>query len=129
VYAELTMQAAQSLGLEGFAQFAQDATMKKYARTLSEFFMDDGAKSFASDVCGDRDRAGLISDPRIGYEGIPGGRGNPRNYAGTPFTALGRWDSSGKVVSIAKQVYSKVESAENPQRVFIPAAMVSILSK
>jgi hypothetical protein len=129
-YAQITMQAAEDLALEGFAQFGKEATMRKYAATLSQFIMNDSAKSFATDVCGDKNRAGLKSAPIVGYAGRPGGRATPTQYAATPFTALGRWDTTGKVVNIAGQVYRSTESnLDNPQRMFIPAAMVSILSK
>jgi hypothetical protein len=129
-YAQITMQATEDLALEGFAQFGQEATMRKYAATLSQFIMNDGAKSFAADVCGDVNRAGLKSDPKVGYTGSSGGRATPQQYAETPFTALGRWDTTGKVVTVAGQVYQSTESnLDDPQRMFIPAAMVSILSK
>jgi hypothetical protein len=124
------MQAAEDLALEGFAQFGKEATMRKYAATLSQFIMNDGTASFSTDVCGDTNKAGLTSAPIVGYAGSPGGRATPEQYAIAPFTALGRWDTTGKVVNIAGQVYQNVEtSLDNPQRMFIPAAMVSILSK
>jgi hypothetical protein len=127
-YAQITMQAAEDLALEGFAQFGQETTMKKYAASLSEFIMNDGANSFATDICGDVDRAGLKSDPKVGYLGSPGGRATPSQYALSPFSTLGRWDSTGKVVSIAQQVYQSTESRlDDPQRLFIPAALVSFL--
>jgi hypothetical protein len=113
-YARYTVHAAADLALEGFDVFASQGFMQKMAVMLSYFVMDSGAPaSFAYLIDG-------TSDPR---------ETNGR-YSYSPYTQLGYWDSTGRVLPISQQVYDTLETVpESPQRVFIPAGMLFSLLK
>ncbi len=113
-YARYTVQAAADLALEDFNVFGQAGFMDKMALTIGNFIMDSSApSSFAYRIDG-------TSSPRETDD----------RYAISAYTQLGRWDSSGRVLSISDQVCRGVESnMENPRYIHIPAGMVFSLLK
>lgn len=124
-YGNFTLGAVQDLCLDGFEPYASNAEIEKYARTVSQFLLIDGANSFATDVAGEKDRAGYLSQPRVGPKGLPGVRWKPQTYAGSQLSFFAAWDPSGKIEKVAADVYNRV-SADGSGRYVIPAAMVFV---
>jgi hypothetical protein len=121
-YARYTMHSMHDLANEGFSIF--DRTfMRKIAGTLRDHVMNNGAESFAHNVCRGEVMAGLAT--------LEGSDHDPGFYLGSTFTELAAWDPSGRIIRIAEEVYRDREAQflENPRRVFIPAATVFVLSR
>jgi hypothetical protein len=108
-YARYTVQGMADLACEGFSVFAESGFMEQVATMEAHFVMDSHAPD---------DYA-----YRIDGSG-PGGESLSR-FGISPWTQLGRWDASGRVVSISDEAYENLESSSsNPRRIFIPAGMV-----
>jgi len=117
-YLRYTVLMATDLAYEKFSVFTPEF-MQKMAGGVRDLVLDNGATDFAPDISGGITRAGL----RVGKRS----RETVAKYAVSNFTTLGIWDPSGKIVAVSEQVYRKLEPAESPRRVHIPAGMVQVL--
>lgn len=114
----------QDLSVEGFGPFSDPEVMRRYARTVSELIMLDGAHSFAKDISGEKNLAGFISRPTVGEFSRPGEPMTPGVYAITLLPGYAAWDPSGKIESVSAEVYETLSNGEEPGRYVIPAALV-----
>lgn len=108
-YARYTVQAAIDLAMEGFDIFADPGFMEKISLTLSAVIMvDNSGKAFPYRI-----------------DGSDLGRESPERFAISPWTLLGRWDPSGRILKISEKVYFLTEAnPEKPLNIYIPAGMV-----
>jgi hypothetical protein len=119
-YGRYIIANAVELHLEGFYTWADPVHMPRFANTLGQFIMDNGATDFARDMGGGIARAGIAASPEEEWR-----RQNPNNYDFMPYVLIAPWDTSGKVASISTQVYNNRNSSslENPRRTFLPAGL------
>ena len=118
-YVRYILADVTELHLEGFYRWGEASHMPKFANTLSQLMMDNGATDFARDVGGGVARAGIAASPEGDWD-----RMRITTYDFGPYMMVAPWDSSGKILSISEQVYHRRESnLGNPQRMFIPAGM------
>jgi len=112
-YGRYTVQAAADLAAEGFSLFAQAGFMERMAVTLDNKVLGTSTSAYAGYIDG--------SDP---------GGTSLSQYVVSPWPMLGRWDSSGKVRKETERLYFKIESSPaRPQRIYLPAGMVYILTR
>jgi hypothetical protein len=124
VYTRYIMADALNFYFEGLARWNDPSTMSRLANAVTHFIMDNGSDDFARDIGGGVSRGGYSASP------TSWARETPDRYALSSFSWMAPWDSSGKIVTVSQQVYSKVEAnIENPRRanmilgLFLEAAM------
>lgn len=126
-YARYASSAMFTLHAEGFDRWADDDVMRKLARGMAHFVFDtdDPAgedEPFAAGVTGDEEVGGITpTEYRSRF---------PANQFVLSFLAgYAQWDESGRIRDISLEVYGDQESdPSDPDRVFIPAAMLMVES-
>lgn len=110
-YARYTIHAAADLALEGFDLFANEGFMENFSNMLAYFLMNEDAPlSFALRIDGTGDK-----------------RENLQRYAYSPFTQLGYWDRSGRIVDISMQAFEMFEKEpDKPRCLHIPAGLLFV---
>ena len=118
-YARYTAVSAADLAFEKFSIFTPEF-MQKMAAAVREYVMDNGAVDFAGDIAGGVQRANLPKSQN------PHPRESLTKFAAGNFPELGAWDSTGKITSVSKEVYRKLEKTpENPRGVHLPAGILT----
>lgn len=119
-YARYVLADFAELHVEGVEPW-DGIDMSRFSRTLTEYIMDDGSNSFARDIGGGIERAGIPPVPEDERD-----RFNANRYAISPYVMVLPWDDTGYGALITEEVYEKVEGSgvENPRRLYIPAGMV-----
>lgn len=119
-YARYVFADFAELHVEGVDPW-KDVDMTRFSNTLTRYIMDDGSNSFARDVGGDIERAGIPPVPEDERS-----RFDANRYAISPYVMILPWDDTGRGAHITTEVYEKVEGSdqENPRKLYIPAGMV-----
>jgi hypothetical protein len=130
IYAGQTTRAVVDMALERFGMFADPAVMKRFAATASYMVIYKGTQEFSRDVCAEKDRytpgrGTLRSDPHTGTDGKVADPILQKGFMSLPFTSLAAWDSTGRVVRTAEQVYAEFEPEDdNPRGIPVPAGLL-----
>ncbi len=114
-YARYTVQAAADLTAEGFSIFGEPGYMDRIAVTLVYFVIGDG-------------KIVDVMPFKIDGSGVP--KEKIERFAISPWTMMGRWDSTGKILAVSEKIYRSVEpDPEHPRSIYIPAGMIFSLLK
>jgi hypothetical protein len=105
-YARYTMQGLADLSMENFNMSLSNDFMKKIAATLSFFILrPDEEDPIAYHVDG---KGSLTADM----------------YSVSPFSELGYWDNSGRIMVVSEKIFNKLEkNINNPRSIYIPAGI------
>jgi hypothetical protein len=121
-YARLMAAGLVQLHLEQFHRW-DDEILGKLSTGIAHFVVDreelgEGDEAFAAGVTGDDRVRGI---PPTTYRD----RLDADKFALSAFPALSPWDASGRLLGVSLEVYHALEDdADEPRRVFIPAAML-----
>lgn len=122
VYLKLTFQAFQDMALEGFSVF-DDTFMQHVATSMTALVMDDGYRSFATDICGGTYQAGFY--PAQGDGGVT------FHFVNQPYAEIGKWDATGRLKRAVERAYREVDLDDqaNPRgRANLSATMLLLLA-
>ena len=92
--------------LEGFHQWASDENLQRFARTFTEFIVDNDdpvRNGMAMDIGGGQDRAGLVSES--GWSRLDASRYRLSNYG-----LIAPWDATGVISDINTGVQDRYAS-------------------
>lgn len=107
--------------LEGFHRWANPEVVGGFARTFSEFVIDeDHATSstdwFASDIGGGVSRAGIRSDPSWSRMEI-------YKFEASPYALITAWDDTGRVRDVSYRVLERLGGVDSPRTVYLAAGI------
>ena len=122
-YARYIVQEFVDLHFEGFKQYANDATLRKTARSVAAFVIKDAkSATFSRDIGGGKSRAGIPASS-TSWANM-----TPHRYAESSWALILPWDtdSNGKIAQVSESAYSMVSNeayGKDPKRVIIPVGM------
>jgi hypothetical protein len=117
VYARYVFADMVELYLDGYNNWADASNMERFARTIADFVMFNGNKSFARDVGGNVSRGGYPTD----NSWVDNSR---ERYRVSPIAHMIAWDKSGKMRRITQEVYDIVErDPETPRELYMPVGL------